>query len=119
MAVTLEKPLTDASIPFADHIHDRMTEIVQSLAPDLSAMFAEHAPAPATTIPINEEGSTPKEVLRRANKTLGLALDHSEIDYLVANLERDPTDVELFMFAQINSEHCRHKQFNAEWTSMS
>ncbi|KAL9608325.1 MAG: hypothetical protein Q9204_009244, partial [Flavoplaca sp. TL-2023a] len=57
-----------------------------------------------------------------ANKELGLALDDSEIDYLInayaagGPLARNPTDVELFMFAQINSEHCRHKQFNAHWT---
>ncbi len=120
VAVAIDKPGT-ISTSFANQLHDRMTEILQSSPPDLSAMFAEHAPAPATTISIFEEGSTPKEVLQRANGALGLALDDSEIDYLVDHyrlLQRNPTDVELFMFAQVNSEHCRHKQFNADWTSM-
>ncbi|KAI9723046.1 MAG: hypothetical protein M1812_001495 [Candelaria pacifica] len=119
IAVTFEEPVNSASIPFADKLHDRMTEIIQHQTPDLSAMFAERAPAPATSIPIFEDASTPKEALQRANKTLGLALDESEIDYLVEaykNLGREPTDAEVFMFAQVNSEHCRHKQFNAEWT---
>lgn len=84
------------------------------------------------------EGSDPHQILRQANKTMGLALDDSEIEYLVAKfagddgLGRSPFDVELYMFAQINSgisrtsfslsrnaepsEHCRHKQFNASWT---
>ncbi|KAI9707817.1 MAG: hypothetical protein M1836_000779, partial [Candelina mexicana] len=119
IAVTFAKPLEDISIPFADKLHDRMTEIIQRSPPDLSAMFAERAPAPATSIPIFEDATTPKEALQRANKTLGLALDDSEIDYLVKAYEalgREPTDVEAFMFAQVNSEHCRHKQFNAAWT---
>lgn len=115
--MTFDRPLAGTTLPFAEKVHDRMTQIIQSSAPDLSAMFAEHEPAPASRILINEEGTTPKEVLKRANKTLGLALDDSEIDYLVNTLTREPTDVELFGFAQINSEHCRHKQFNANWTS--
>ncbi|MCT7085256.1 hypothetical protein, partial [Salmonella enterica] len=64
-------------------------------------------------------GGDAKAALDKANKDLGLALADDEIDYLVARyaeLGRDPTDAELFMFAQANSEHCRHKVFNASWT---
>lgn len=61
-----------------------------------------------------------KDNLINANKELGLALDQGEIDYLINAftdiIGRNPTDVELFMFAQVNSEHCRHKIFNADWT---
>lgn len=103
-------------------LHDRMTQILSQEAPDLELMFAQNVPAPPQLIPMHAEGSDPRDVLRQANKSLGLALDSSEIDYLVeaysmdGQIARDPTDAELFMFAQINSEHCRHKQFNAAWT---
>lgn len=106
---------------YKDVIHDRMTQIISNEEPDLSAMFSEHAPLPLKTIPVHSSDNTPKEVLQEANKELGLALDDSEIDYLAeaygpnGAIARDPTDVELFMFAQVNSEHCRHKQFNASW----
>lgn len=71
-------------------------------------MFAVHSPKPLVHV---ERNGIPE-----ANKTLGLALDQAEIDYLVKSFPaRDPTDVELFMFAQVNSEHCRHKIFNADW----
>ncbi len=68
------------------------------------------------TVDILKEG---REALVRANGEFGLALNEDEIDYLVdafTKLERNPTDVELMMFAQANSEHCRHKIFNAKWT---
>lgn len=103
-------------------LHDRMTETLSTTAPDLEKMFAQSSPAPLQYIPMHAEGSDPRDALRKANKTLGLALDEGEIDYLVkayaldGPIARDPTDVELFMFAQVNSEHCRHKQFNASWT---
>jgi len=106
----------------AKSLHDRMTETLSSTAPDLEKMFAQSAPDPLQHIPMHAEGSNPRDALRKANKTLCLALDESEIDYLVkayalnGPIARDPTDVELFMFAQVNSEHCRHKQFNASWT---
>ncbi|MCJ1364014.1 hypothetical protein MMC16_003123 [Acarospora aff. strigata] len=122
IAVTLEKPLQNGSIPFADILHDRMTQTISLESPDLTVMFAEHAPAPAQVIPMHREGTDPRHALEEANRILGLALDRSEIDYLVeaysleGPLARDPFDVELFMFAQVNSEHCRHKQFNATWT---
>ncbi|KAL8677413.1 MAG: hypothetical protein Q9224_007197, partial [Gallowayella concinna] len=102
-------------------LHDPMTQALSRSLPDLEIMFAEGSPAPLETINLNVEGSNPQLALQEANKKLGLALDHSEIDYLVeayatgGPLARSPTDVELFMFAQINSEHCRHKQFNASF----
>lgn len=96
-------------------LHDRMTE---SILPDLdeSARLFGHAdPARLRGIDLAEQG---RAALERANRELGLALSNDEIDYLEAtfrSLQRDPTDVELMMFAQANSEHCRHKIFNAEF----
>ncbi|ODH52842.1 phosphoribosylformylglycinamidine synthase [Paracoccidioides brasiliensis] len=104
-----------------DVLHDRMTQTISKDRPDLHLMFSEHRPLPLQTIPLYGEGKSPVEVLQEANTRLGLALDQSEIDYLVdayapsGPVPRHPTDVELFMFAQVNSEHCRHKQFNAIW----
>lgn len=106
----------------ASLLHDRMTQTLSHEAPDLELMFAQNTPAPPLLIPMHAEGSDPRDFLRKVNKTLGLALDSSEVDYLVeaysmdGPIARDPTDAELFMFAQINSEHCRHKQFNASWS---
>ena len=68
------------------------------------------------TVPLMAEG---KKALEDANLSMGLALSEDEVDYLAdafTRLQRDPTDVELMMFAQANSEHCRHKIFNARWT---
>lgn len=102
-------------------IHDRMTQTISRSPPDLGSMFKQSAPASLGSVPLRENGSDPTKVLREANKRLGLALDEVEIQYLVeayalgGPIARDPTDVELFMFSQINSEHCRHKQFNASW----
>ncbi len=96
-------------------LHDRMTEALFDNGEDAAALFEEHEPAPVTTVSILDGG---RQELAKANNDLGLALADDEIDYLVQNyklLERDPTDVELMMFAQANSEHCRHKIFNAEW----
>ena len=106
----------------ASLLHDRMTQTLSYEAPDLELMFAQNPPAPPLLIPMHAEGSDPRDVLRQVNKTLGLALDSSEVDYLVeaysmtGPIARDPTDAELFMFAQVNSEHCRHKQFSASYT---
>ena len=98
-----------------------MTEELSPHPPDLHAMFAEHAPAPAKSIPLYDHGvDRARELLSQANTELGLALDPSEIEYLVeaydpgGPLGRNPYDVELFMFAQLNLEHCRHKHFNAK-----
>jgi phosphoribosylformylglycinamidine synthase len=92
------------------HIHDRMTEAVLDDVAQASCLFEHVAPRPLTTIPVTG--------LAQANRALGLALAPDEIEYLEASfrkLGRDPTDVELMMFAQANSEHCRHKIFNASW----
>jgi phosphoribosylformylglycinamidine synthase len=96
-------------------LHDRMTEAVFAKGEDAAALFEEHEPQPVARVPLLDRG---KEALVSANTELGLALADEEIDYLVAryqSLQRDPTDAELMMFAQANSEHCRHKIFNADW----
>ena len=96
-------------------LHDRMTETVVADCVDPEALFAHHEPAPLGHVPLLAEG---RSALERANRELGLALSADEIDYLVdkfGELQRDPTDAELMMFAQANSEHCRHKIFNASW----
>ena len=97
-------------------LHDRMVEAVLS-TPSLAEQLFLHPEAPSyRTVPVLEGG---KEALEDANRELGLALAEDEIEYLTEafqNLGRDPSDVELMMFAQANSEHCRHKIFNASWT---
>jgi len=96
-------------------VHDRMTQTVLGDLDDARRLFAHFPPRPLTTIPLLADGV---DALRRANASLGLALAPDEIDYLAAAfgaMKRDPTDVELMMFAQANSEHCRHKIFNADW----
>ncbi|OKL64136.1 Phosphoribosylformylglycinamidine synthase [Talaromyces atroroseus] len=106
---------------YLDRLHDRMTQVISQDEPDLANMFSDHPPQPLETVPLHAGDKTPIEILQDANKRLGLALDQSEIEYLAkayasnGPVPRDPTDVELFMFAQVNSEHCRHKQFNASW----
>ena len=101
----------------APALHDRMTETVFfSEAAMQASVFAEHAPKPLQHIDVLNHGA---EAIREADRTLGLSLAPDEIDYLVREfhtLGRNPTDVELYMFAQANSEHCRHKIFNARWT---
>ena len=96
-------------------IHDRMTEIALSEIDEVSRLFDHLSPAPFNTVDVIEGG---RDALALANQNLGLALSPDEIDYLVENftrVRRNPTDVELMMFAQANSEHCRHKIFNANW----
>ena len=96
-------------------LHDPMTE---SVVPDLQAageLFVEEAPKALFEVPFLQQG---KDAIDQANQELGLALSDDEIDYLAVqyhSLEKNPTDVELMMFAQVNSEHCRHKIFNADW----
>ncbi|MCC7311835.1 MAG: phosphoribosylformylglycinamidine synthase [Sulfuritalea sp.] len=100
----------------ATRLHDRMTESVLDSIDAARALFHHVAPQPLTTVDILSGG---KAALVTANTELGLALSADEIDYLLENfgrLGRNPTDVELMMFAQANSEHCRHKIFNASWT---
>ncbi len=99
----------------AARLHDRMTETVLDRVEAADALFRHVAPRPLALVPLRAEG---RRALERANTALGLALSDDEIDYLArafGALGRDPTDVELTMFAQANSEHCRHKIFNAEW----
>ena len=96
-------------------IHDRMTETVLESLEAAAQLFQHFAPQPLTTIDLLSGGH---EALERANREMGLALSDDEIDYLLENfrrMARNPTDVELMMFAQANSEHCRHKIFNADW----
>jgi phosphoribosylformylglycinamidine synthase len=97
-------------------LHDRMTEsVLDSFDGVAKKIFQHGTPVPFNTVNLLDGGKT---ALEAANRELGLALSADEIDYLVENfqrLQRNPTDVELMMFAQANSEHCRHKIFNADW----
>ena len=96
-------------------LYDRMTESVLR-SETFELLFHNAAPKPLVQIPL---GNAPTRALRECNDVLGLALSDDEIQYLAelySRIERDPTDVELMMFAQANSEHCRHKIFNATWT---
>ncbi|KAF2865781.1 phosphoribosylformylglycinamidine synthase-like protein [Massariosphaeria phaeospora] len=119
IAATFAEPLAADAIPSADSLYDRMTQTISRNVPELELLFGEHEPAPASSVSF-EEHTTPQAALEHANRELGLAMDNSEIEYLVEaytqELKRGPVDVELFMFAQVNSEHCRHKQFNADFT---
>lgn len=97
-------------------LHDRMTE--SAVPPDFPVqnLFIDLQGRPMETVPLLAQG---RKALEEANADMGLALSDDEIAYLAdafEKLQRDPTDVELMMFAQANSEHCRHKIFNAEWT---
>lgn len=97
-------------------LFDRMVETLLTEDEQASALFEKQVPRSLNRVDILDGG---REALSDANTSLGLALAEDEIDYLVASfegLERNPTDVELMMFAQANSEHCRHKIFNASWT---
>ncbi|OED42283.1 phosphoribosylformylglycinamidine synthase [Chromatiales bacterium (ex Bugula neritina AB1)] len=98
-----------------DLIFDRMTEMVLPSLEKAGIVFEQHDPAPLQHIDVLIGGA---DQLAVDNRRLGFALSADEIDYLVGNykaLERNPTDAELMMFAQANSEHCRHKIFNADW----
>ena len=108
----LDERLLTAVMP---RLHDRMTESVLSGVEAADALFHHYPPQPLATVDVTGGG---RDALVVANTELGLALSEDEIDYLVANFTRvgrNPTDVELMMFAQANSEHCRHKIFNADW----
>jgi phosphoribosylformylglycinamidine synthase len=96
-------------------LHDRMTQSVLRDPEDASCLFSHADPTPYRQVDVLNGG---RPALVVANSELGLALSDDEIDYLVESfqtLQRNPTDVELMMFAQANSEHCRHKIFNADW----
>ncbi len=95
-------------------LHDRMTQSVVNKN-DLDQIYQHSKPAPLVEIPVVTEGI---KALLQINNSLGLGLSQQEIDYLLESylsLGRNPTDAELVMFAQVNSEHCRHKIFNADW----
>lgn len=110
------QPLNDAEkAAFKAVIHDRMTETVVNQLEDAERLFHHADPKPLSSIDILQGG---KAALELANNEMGLALSPDEVDYLLENyrkMGRNPTDVELMMFAQANSEHCRHKIFNADW----
>lgn len=99
----------------AELLHDRMTQLVLDSMQGAAALFSHAQPKPLTAVDILGGG---RAALQKANVELGLALAEDEIDYLVTSfngLGRNPHDIELMMFAQANSEHCRHKIFNASW----
>lgn len=99
----------------AQLLHDPMIESVVTELEQAAQLFRDELPKALFEVPLLSDG---KSALEAANKELGLALSDDEIDYLVKaylDLEKNPTDVELMMFAQVNSEHCRHKIFNADW----
>lgn len=116
MAVWLEGALTDEQKQqWAALLHDRMTESVLPDFQTVSKLFHHIQSETFSTVDVLGGG---KEALVKANTETGLALSADEIDYLVENyqaLQRNPSDVELMMFAQANSEHCRHKIFNADF----
>ncbi len=109
----LSAPEREQLVPL---IHDRMTENVLPDFAQAAELFRDAEPAPLRIVDVLTGG---RAALEAANRDFGLALSGDEIDYLLDNfmrLKRNPTDVELMMFAQTNSEHCRHKIFNADWT---
>jgi phosphoribosylformylglycinamidine synthase len=111
-----DQPLTDAEKQaLRAAIQDRMTETVVYSLTDAEKLYHHADPKPLSRIDILAGG---KAALETANNDMGLALSPDEVDYLLENynkMGRNPTDVELMMFAQANSEHCRHKIFNADW----
>ncbi|MBA1272108.1 phosphoribosylformylglycinamidine synthase [Stutzerimonas azotifigens] len=105
---------SDAAL-IAAVLHDRMTQLVLERFEDASTLFSHAQPRTLTAVDVLAGG---RAALERANADLGLALADDEIEYLVKSfgeLGRNPHDIELMMFAQANSEHCRHKIFNASW----
>ena len=106
----------DVGTALDSFIFDRMTEVVVAGEADASVLFDTFEPRRLARVAVLEEGAA---AIERANRELGMALADDEIEYLVdafRELGRNPTDVELMMFAQANSEHCRHKTFRASWT---
>jgi len=115
VAWSLDGPSLETALALADLLHDRMTESVLTRAEDAARLFERAEPARLASVDLLEGGV---EALLQADRRLGLALSREEIDYLVdafRRLARNPSDAELMMFAQANSEHCRHKIFNADW----
>ncbi|CAI2175924.1 3036_t:CDS:1 [Funneliformis geosporum] len=129
--VDMRHILSENLIAFDHLLYDRMTQTIVRHLPASETIFKHGTPAPLQFIELLSDGerkcinlNLAKEKLIKGNRQLGLALAEDEIDYLVDafvgnsehSLGRNPTDVELFMFAQVNSEHCRHKIFRADWT---
>ncbi len=116
LSTTDSQQLTGREISqVARFLHDRMTQTVFVRVDDAAQLFVEARPRPMGHVNVTEHG---RDALIQANRDLGLALAEDEIDYLLAafrKLHRNPTDVELMMFAQANSEHCRHKVFRADF----
>ncbi|KAL4402836.1 phosphoribosylformylglycinamidine synthase [Malassezia pachydermatis] len=133
-ALHVSEPLTDDELLRAEKLlHDRMTQTIDRAPPSESAaaLFGTSEPGLLRTVELLSSSTDTNwdaahARLEASNVEFGLALAPDEINYLVdafvrgqgdeAPLRRNPTDVELFMFAQVNSEHCRHKIFNASWT---
>ena len=111
-----DEPLTEAQwAAAADLLHDRMTEAALPTRADAAALFDEREAEPMERVDVLGRG---REAIVEADTAYGLALSEDEVDYLVeafTGLARNPSDVELMMFAQANSEHCRHKIFNADF----
>ena len=114
--IAVDRELTPAGLAnLAAPLFDPMTESLMADAAEAGRLFATHPRGPLGRIVL---GDAPRGALSRANSELGLAMSDEEIAYLAdvfARLGRDPSDVEVMMFAQANSEHCRHKIFNADW----
>ncbi|KIP04614.1 hypothetical protein PHLGIDRAFT_75654 [Phlebiopsis gigantea 11061_1 CR5-6] len=110
---------------FSHLLHDRMTQAIHFAVPNEDVIFEHKNVSPLRVVDLQSQdltGAIARERMVAANKELGLALSSDEIDYLIdafvsgaSPIKRNPTDAELFMFAQVNSEHCRHKIFNASW----
>ncbi|MBT5331110.1 MAG: phosphoribosylformylglycinamidine synthase, partial [Porticoccaceae bacterium] len=108
--------LESLSPELSEHLFDRMTESKITDVSLLQSLFSHDSPSPMSGLTVLDDGL---EAMKQVDRELGLALAEDEILYLLdcyAELGREPTDVELMMFAQANSEHCRHKIFNASWT---
>lgn len=116
IAFYVQGEISDADVQLiAATLHDRMTQLVLERFEDAANLFSHAQPKPLTAVDVLGGG---RAALEKANVELGLALADDEIDYLVTSFEglgRNPHDIELMMFAQANSEHCRHKIFNASW----
>ena len=115
--VTVDHPLSASELAVLDDLlHDRMTQAILAGVEQASCLFRHAQPQPHVSVDVLGKG---RIALAAANTELGLALAEDEIDYLqqqFTDLGRNPNDIELMMFAQANSEHCRHKIFNADWT---
>ena len=115
--VTVDRPLSGSEVAVLDDLlHDRMTQAILEDVEQASCLFRHAQPQPHSSVDVLGRG---RDALIDANTELGLALADDEIDYLqqqFTDLGRNPNDIELMMFAQANSEHCRHKIFNANWT---